>query len=282
MDQNQTYQIIGETLAWLAENYQDQPSLDDVAARAGMSPHHFQRVFSAHVGVSPKKFLAKLAIDRAKESLAREDSVLDASFDAGLSGPGRLHDLFVTHEAMTPGQWKTEAAGMALQYGWHQSPFGDCLIIAADRGVCALGFAGFNHDTIQREATFADLAGPFGEAHIELDQQATAPHAAAAFGRATENLHLVLKGTPFQLKIWEALLRIPPGAVTSYSGLAAHLGQPSAARAVASAVARNPVSWLIPCHRVLRAGGAISGYRWGPNRKRLMLAWEATRQDEAA
>lgn len=273
---------MGETLVWLAENYQDQPSLDEIAAQAGMSPHHFQRVFSAHVGVSPKKFLAKLALDQAKESLARDDSVLEASFDAGLSGPGRLHDLFITHEAMTPGQWKTEAAGMALRYGWHDSPFGDCLIIAAERGVCALGFAGVNPDSVQRDAVFADLAGPFGAARLTPDQAMTAPYAATAFGRPGGNLHLVLKGTPFQLKIWEALLHIPMGAVTSYSGLAAKIGQPNATRAVASAVARNHVSWLIPCHRVLRAGGAISGYRWGPNRKRVMLAWEASRQEAAA
>ncbi|MCZ6764309.1 MAG: methylated-DNA--[protein]-cysteine S-methyltransferase [Alphaproteobacteria bacterium] len=275
MTESSNYSRIGGALAWLADHYQDQPALEDIAARAGLSPHHFQRVFKAHVGVSPKKFLAKLTLDHAKESLARHDSVLDASLDAGLSGPGRLHDLFVTHEAMTPGQWKAAASGMTLFYGWHESPFGDCLIVAAHNGVCAMGFAKFDSGDDDRRAVLTELAAPYGGARLVADIGATAPFAEAAFAGTGDNLHLILKGTPFQLKVWGALLRIPAGQVTSYGDLASHLGMPRATRAVASAVGRNAIAWIIPCHRVLRANGAISGYRWGVRPKRLMLAWEA-------
>lgn len=274
--QSAHHQRIAEVLAWLAEHHQDRPTLDEAAARAGLSPHHFQRVFTAHVGVSPKKFLAKLSLDQAKESLARRNSVLDASFDAGLSGPGRLHDLFVTHEAMTPGQWKTAADGMELRTGWHASPFGDCLIVASPAGICALGFAG---PGTSRDRVFADLTAPYAGARLIDDRAATAPLARAAFAAGRRDLSLVLRGTPFQLKVWDALLRIPSGSVVSYGDLAAGLAMPTATRAVASAVARNAVAWLIPCHRVLRATGAIGGYRWGPAQKRLMLAWEAARAD---
>lgn len=273
---------IGRVLTWLSSHYGDQPTLEQMAQVAGVSPYHFQRKFTRNVGVSPKKFVQFMTLDHAKRSLADEASVLDAAYDAGLSGPGRLHDLFVTHEAMTPGEWKSAGAGLTLAYGWHDSPFGDCLIIAAPRGVCGLAFA----DKPSRDAALADLAGRLGEAQLVADRGATAPYADMAFGRASGDLPVLLRGTPFQLKVWEALLRIPSGAVVSYQQLANSLGMPNGARAVGGACGSNPVSWLIPCHRVLRASGLIGGYRWAPERKRVILAWEAARtgatREEAA
>ncbi len=265
-------QITAKAIAWLTANYRDQPSLADTAAVVGLSPHHFQRIFSRNVGVSPKKYLQHLTLNHLKDRLAASDSILDAAYDAGLSGPGRMHDLFVTHEAMTPGEWKASAAGLDLRYGWHDSPFGDCLIVATPRGVCGLAFRdGARADTL------ANLAKGFADAELRHDQVATAPHAAAIFAGAADSIHLVLRGTPFQLKVWQALLCIPDGALVSYQGLASTLGRPTASRAVAGAVGRNQISWLIPCHRVVRADGSISGYRWNPRIKRAMLAWESAR-----
>jgi AraC family transcriptional regulator of adaptative response/methylated-DNA-[protein]-cysteine methyltransferase len=268
------FALVGRLLTWLAENYRNQPSLEDIAREAGLSPFHLQRLFTRYVGVSPKKYIQYLTLDHAKQALAESSSVLDAAFDAGLSGPGRLHDLFVSHEAMTPGEWKAGGAGLEVRYGWHDSPFGDCLIAATGRGVCGLAFDGAG----DRAETLADLATSFGAADLVEDDAATRAHAEAAFGGG--DLHLVLRGTPFQLKVWEALLRIPPGAVVTYSDLARRIGRPGAARTVAGAVGRNPVSWVVPCHRVIRDGGFISGYRWEPRTKRAILAWEAA-QDEA-
>lgn len=268
---------IARAIEYLATHFEDQPSLDAVAHEIGLSSYHFQRLFTRMVGVSPKKFVQHLTLNRAKESLAGSASVLDAAYDAGLSGPGRLHDLFVAHEAMTPGEWKARGAGLDLIYGWHPSPFGDCLIAATPRGVCGLAFALEDG----REATIADLFTSIGEANSREDPAATRPYAERAFDGGGE-VPVVLRGTPFQLKVWEALLRIPSGAVMSYDGLARAIGRPGAARAVAGAVARNPVSWLVPCHRVLRGTGAITGYRWGPVKKRAMLALEAAGADSAA
>lgn len=271
------YAQISAVLDWLGAHWQEQPSLETVARVAGLGPHHFQRVFTRHVGVSPKKYIQFLTLEHAKASLDASASVLDAAFDVGLSGPGRLHDLFVSHEGLTPGEWKAQAAGLDLRYGWHDSPFGECLIVAASRGVCGLAFRNGS-----RAATLADLARNFAGAALTEDRAATAPLAAHAFGDGA--LHLVLRGTPFQLKVWDALLRIPAGATISYAGLAERLGRPGSARAVAGAVAFNPVSWLIPCHRVLRGDGSITGYRWSPARKRVLLAWEAAQagRDAAA
>ncbi len=274
-----TMRRMQRVLQWLAEHYTEQPSLEDTAAVLGLGPHHFQRQFSRYVGVSPKKYIQYLTLEHAKRSLAASASVLDAAFDAGLSGPGRLHDLFVTHEALTPGEWKTQAAGLDLRYGWHDSPFGDCLIVASRRGVCGLAFG----QRKERARAFENLARSFGGARLTWDTPATAEYAERAFG-GRGAIHLVLRATPFQLKVWQALLHIPMGATTSYTDLAARIGRPTAARAVAGALAANPVSWLIPCHRVLRSDGSISGYRWSPAQKRTLLAWEAaqTRRDAAA
>ena len=272
----QNYRRIEQAIRWLTEHYQDQPPLARVAEEVGLSEFHFQRLFSDWAGVSPKKFLQYLTLSHAKERLAACDSVLDAAYDAGLSGPSRLHDLFVAHEAVTPGEWKAMGEGLTLRYGWHDSPFGDCLIVATERGVCGLGFA----LPEGREATEEDLLACWDQARLVADASATAAHARLAFGEDGGTLRLVLRGTPFQLKVWEALLRIPPGAVVSYERLAAHLGKPGSARAVASAVALNPVSWLVPCHRVIRGTGMITGYRWGPSRKRAMLVWESAMEEK--
>ncbi|MBO6783202.1 MAG: helix-turn-helix domain-containing protein, partial [Alphaproteobacteria bacterium] len=212
------YALVGRLLSWLAANYRAQPGLDDIAREAGMSPYHVQRLFTRYVGVSPKKYVQYLTLDHAKQALHDSRSVLDAAFETGLSGPGRLHDLFVSHEAMTPGEWKNRGAGMEVRYGWHDSPFGDCLIAATSRGVCGLAFDGAG----DRDLTLADLATSLGEADLVEDPAATQPHADTAFGGG--DIHLVLRGTPFQLKVWEALLRIPSGAVLSYSDLARRIG----------------------------------------------------------
>ncbi|MCG8544667.1 MAG: methylated-DNA--[protein]-cysteine S-methyltransferase [Alphaproteobacteria bacterium] len=274
----QNFARIEHAIHWLTENYQDQPSLASAAEEVGLSEFHFQRLFSQWAGVSPKKFLQYLTLSHAKQRLAESDSVLDAAYDAGLSGPSRLHDLFVTHEGVSPGEWKAMGEGLTLRYGWHDSPFGDCLVVATDRGVCGLGFA-LGSD---RVATEQDLLSRWDQAALVEDMAATAPLAALAFGEGEGPLHLVLRGTPFQLKVWEALMHIPPGGVISYERLATHIGKPGAARAVAGAVALNPVSWIVPCHRVIRGTGAITGYRWGPSRKRMMLGWEAAAGDRAS
>jgi len=267
------FALVARLLAWLALNYRTQPSLERIAQEAGLSSFHVQRLFTRYVGVSPKKYIQYLTLDHAKQALDASQSVLDAAFETGLSGPGRLHDLFVTHEALSPGEWKRAGAGVEVSYGWHPSPFGECLIAATDRGVCGLAFNGIE----DRAATLADLATSFGQARLVEAPEQTRSYADAAFGHV--DLHLVLRGTPFQLKVWEALMRIPLGTVVTYADLAARIGAPDSARAVAGAVARNPVSWLIPCHRVIRKGGTISGYRWAPDTKRVILAWEAAQNE---
>ena len=276
LDDDYGFALVGRLLTWLSENYRDQPNLEQIASQAGLSAFHLQRLFTRYVGVSPKKYVQYLTLEHAKRALGESRSVLDVAFETGLSGAGRLHDLFVTHEAVTPGDWKRRGEGLELRYGWHDSPFGECLIVAAPRGVCGLAFNG----TGDRTEALEDLRGSLDAATLVEDPDATRAHAAAAFGDG--QVHLVLRGTPFQLKVWEALMQIPEGAVLTYSDLASRIGAPGSARAVAGAVARNPVSWLIPCHRVIRNGGTISGYRWSPDKKRLILAWEAARSEGAA
>lgn len=259
-----------------AEPGEDLP-LADLARRAGLSPFHFQRVFRRWAGVSPKRFQQYLALNRAKESLARDANVLDASFDAGLSGPSRLHDLFVALEAMSPGEYAAAAEGLVLRYGFHPTPFGEGLFMATDRGLCGLGFV--TPDTMTRDETLADLAANWPRATLRADAGATAPYVDRIFlpQAGAAPLPLLVKGTNLQVRVWEALLRIPPGETATYGAIAAQIGQPRAARAVGNAVGHNAVSWLIPCHRVIRGTGIIGHYRWGSDRKRAMLAWEAAR-----
>lgn len=277
----QTYKAVGKALAWLVEHREEQPDLTGLASAMGVSPHHLQRLFTRWVGISPKKFLQFLTLDAAKKRLVHSVSVLDATLDAGLSGPGRLHDLFVTFEAMTPGEYKARGKGLEIHYGVHDTPFGDCLIAETDRGVCGIGFV----DVVGLRAGLDDFRGRWPAANFTKDTARTAITAARIFPAEQSStqgdgspLRLLVRGTPFQIKVWEALLAIPPGCLTTYSALAKSIGKhPGAARAVGQAVGANPISWLIPCHRVIRESGALSGYHWGLPRKLGMMGWEAAK-----
>ena len=267
------YGLIAEAIRYLDSERESQPSLAEVAEHLGVSPSHFQRTFSRWVGVSPKRYVQYLTLGHAKQRLAERGTVLDAALDSGLSSPGRLHDLFVTWEAMTPGEYARRGDGLAIRYGRFDSQFGEVLALATDRGLCGLAFTaelGWN-------AAFDDMRSRWPLAEFRPDPEGAAPWVRAAFDGGEP--HLVLTGTPFQVKVWEALLAIPSGALSTYAEIAARAGAPGAARATGAAVGRNPVSWLIPCHRVVRGSGALGGYRWGLGAKRAMLAWEAARSD---
>jgi AraC family transcriptional regulator of adaptative response/methylated-DNA-[protein]-cysteine methyltransferase len=266
------HDLMIEALRLIEDAREDHPSLDALAARMGLSPAHFQRLFSRWVGVSPKRYLQSLDLAHAKRLLADRHSLLDAALDTGLSGPGRLHDLFVTWEAMTPAEWARGGAGLTIRHGWFDTPFGEALAMGADRGLCGLAFAA---DT-GREAAYADMAARWPEARHIHDPAPLRDYVDAAFG-VDGKARLLLIGAPFQIKVWEALLRVPMGAVTTYSDIARVVGTPNAQRAVGTAVGRNPISWLIPCHRALRMSGALGGYHWGLPVKRAMLAWESAR-----
>ena len=275
---NGDYRRIADALSYVVANFEDQPSLDDIAAHVGLSPFHFQRLFTRWVGLSPKKFLQALSLEEAKRRLEEHGSVLDAAFDAGLSGPGRLHDLFVAHEALTPGEYKALGKGLEIRYGFHEGPFGQTLVMQADRGLCGLAFV----DERGEQGCFEDMAARFSLATLIPDPAATAPTMARIFVNPGETvpsdaapLRLLLKGTAFQIKVWRALLAIPPGTLTTYGTIAGALGMKgAAARAVGTAVGANPISWLIPCHRVIRNSGMLGGYRWGLPRKLAMMGWE--------
>jgi AraC family transcriptional regulator of adaptative response/methylated-DNA-[protein]-cysteine methyltransferase len=268
--------VIARAIEAIAARAPEQVPLETLADAAGMSPAHFQRVFSRWAGVSPKRFGQYLALDHAKRLLAERRTVLDAAWGAGLSGPGRLHDLFVTWEAMSPGEYARGGAGLAIAWGDVPTPFGPAIAMATARGLCGLGFTG----ATGREGAIADLMGRWPSAAYREDPEAVAPLVEAAFAGRRPPLHLI--GGPFQLKVWEALLQISAGSVTTYADLAAAVGHPRAARAVGTAVGRNPVSWLVPCHRVLRGGGALGGYHWGLGVKRALLAWESAQADATA
>ncbi len=273
------YARMEAAIAFLEAKFLDHPDLAAVAAVANLSPHHFQRLFRRWSGISPKRFAQFLTLNYAKERLAASESVLDAAYDAGLSGPGRLHDLFVTYEAMTPGEYKRRGAGVVVTYGVHPSPFGPCFVGETERGICALGFV--PPGATGTDATRANFAARWPDAAFVEDRRRTAATVARIFDAPSgDPLRLSLRGTNFQLKVWEGLLRIPPGAVVSYDALARTLGLDRGARAVGGAVAANPVSYLIPCHRVIRKSGRFSNYEWGPARKRVMLGWEAARFGE--
>ncbi len=271
------YDRIAQAIRYLDANHTQQPSLDELAAHLHVSPYHLQRVFKRWAGISPKRFLQFITVEHAKHLLADSHSVLDATYAAGLSSPGRLHDLFVAVEAVTPGEFKAQGAGLTLAYGRHRTPFGACLLAVSERGVTDLAF--LNGDG--GEAALAELRTRWPAATLVRDEQATAPYAERIFAGdpmdEARPLPLLLKGTNFQLKVWQALLHIPAGHVCSYADVAAHLGQPRAAQAVGQAVGANPVAFLIPCHRVIRQTGVISDYRWGAARKKAILGWEMAR-----
>ena len=251
-------------------------SLEDLAARIGMSPAHVQRVFSKWAGVSPKRYQQYLALDHARRLLRDRFTTLATADAVGLSGSGRLHDLFLTWEAMSPGDYASGGAGLTIRWGWVDSPFGPALIMATGRGICGIGFAA----ECGAEPTLADLRSRWPMATYVEDPMSLRSEAEAAFGGAgAARLHLI--GAPFQIKVWEALLAIPSGHVTTYSEIATAIGSPRAVRAVGTAVGRNPVSWLIPCHRALRKSGGLGGYHWGLPVKRAMLAWESAEAEAA-
>ncbi|MDO8883558.1 MAG: bifunctional helix-turn-helix domain-containing protein/methylated-DNA--[protein]-cysteine S-methyltransferase [Pseudotabrizicola sp.] len=255
-------------------------TLDALAARMGMSAAHFQRVFSAWVGISPKRYQQYLALDHAKTLLATRHTTLAAADGAGLSGSGRLHDLFLTWEAMTPGNFARAGEGLTIRHGWFDSPFGRAIVTGTDRGICGIGFAAEMGD----EAALDDLLRRWPKAQFTHDPEMLRPWVLQAFGaRSGQNADtpLFLIGAPFQIKVWEALLRIPSGHVTTYSDIACVIGHPKAVRAVGTAVGRNPISLLIPCHRALRKSGALGGYHWGLPVKRAILAHESARTDAA-
>jgi AraC family transcriptional regulator of adaptative response/methylated-DNA-[protein]-cysteine methyltransferase len=272
------YQHIEHAIDYLQRHVDRQPGMDELATELGMSRHHFQRLFRRWAGVSPKRFLECLSVDHARCLLAAQYSVMDAAHRLGMSGPARLHDQFVAIEAMTPGEYKGGGEGLTIGYGIHDSPFGDMLIAQTARGICWLSFPPNDFETPDLEP----LQHAWPRATLVADPDATAATAARVFAHARGGktpLALAVHGTNFQVNVWKALLRIPPGALVSYSGLARDLGSPRATRAVATAVARNPVAWLIPCHRVIRATGVIGEYHWGASRKRLMLAREAAQKN---
>ncbi len=269
------YDRIEKAVRYVQQHQNDQPHIDALANHVGLSPFHFVRLFKRWAGITPKRFLQLLTIEYAKERLAESHSVLETAFDSGLSGPGRLHDLFVTVDAVTPGEFKRRGDGLVIQYGLHETPFGNCFIGVTDRGICALFFVGQG----EMDAAIAELALAWPEATLAEDATATQPFAEAmisvASGHAVRPIPLLVRGTNFQIKVWQALLQVPPGQLIAYEDVAALIGQPTATRAVASAVARNRIGYLIPCHRVLRKSGAIGGYRWGPARNAAIVAWEA-------
>jgi AraC family transcriptional regulator of adaptative response/methylated-DNA-[protein]-cysteine methyltransferase len=251
-------------------------TLDGLAARMRMSPAHFQRVFSSWVGVSPKRYQQYLTLDHAKALLTDRFTVLDTTLATGLSAPSRLHDLFLTWEAMSPGDYARAGEGLTIFWGWFDSPFGPALVMGTDRGLCGIGFAA----ETGAEAVFADLTLRWPRATFVEDTGRLRPWVTQAFG-GDGRTPLYLIGAPFQIKVWEALLAIPSGHVTTYSEIAGAIGAPQAVRAVGTAVGRNPISWLIPCHRALRKSGGLGGYHWGLPVKRALLAWEAARCDAA-
>jgi AraC family transcriptional regulator of adaptative response/methylated-DNA-[protein]-cysteine methyltransferase len=268
---------MARAIRFLSENYLDQPSLDEAAAAVGLSPFHFQRLFTRYVGVSPKSFVGHLTLDRAKQELADGASVLDAALEAGLSGPSRLHDLTLKIEAMTPGDYARGGEGLIIDHGFHDSPFGRVLVMATEKGVCGLAFGDEGCDA----ATMADMRKRWPNAHYRENAARTGRIAAQIFEHGGGALPLHLMGTPWQIKVWQALLAIPSGRISTYRDVARAAGNAKASRAVGAAVGRNPISWLIPCHRVLASDGAITGYHWGTTRKRAMLALEAARYDAA-
>jgi AraC family transcriptional regulator of adaptative response/methylated-DNA-[protein]-cysteine methyltransferase len=263
------YHRIDKALEWLAAHWREHPSLEDAAEAVGLSPHHFQRVFTRWAGVSPKTFVQAIAHAEARKALEDGATVLDAAYDAGLSGPSRLHDLFLAHEAATPGEARRRGAGVALSFGYAPSPFGRALLVSTPRGLCGLGFVDLDGD----EAALADMRRRWPAADWARDDEAAQALSAKVFGG--EQVPLVLMGPPFHVQVWKALLRIPAGRTLSYGEVAALAGNPGAYRATGAAIGANPISWIIPCHRALARDGRLTGYHWGLARKAAMLGAEA-------
>ncbi len=273
------YTRIAQAIAYIQANFQTQPSLDEVAAAVHLSPFHFQRLFSDWAGTSPKKFLQSISVEHAKKLLSEQTSVQDAALETGLSGSGRLHDLFVTIEGMTPGEYKNGGINLTIHYSYAQTPFGEVIIAATQKGVCHIAF---EDDPTQALATLQSKFPHARYVHGVDPLQQSALRIFQQDWHALDQVKLHLKGTDFQLKVWQTLLTIPPGRLSSYGRIAEQLGSPAASRAVGTAIGDNPVAYLIPCHRVIRATGALGGYHWSPLRKSAMIGWEAAQVDQAA
>lgn len=273
------YHRVESIIHWLDEHHEDQPTLREVAASAGISEFNLQRLFSRWAGISPKRFLQFLTLEHNKTLLRSSHSILSAGEASGLSSVSRVHDLFVNCHAATPGEYRRGGAGLEIRYGFHDTPFGECLVGANDRGLCNLLFVAG-----ERQATLADLTRQWPAAALNRDQRATRGFVDRVFARTWSEgdpLYVNLKGTGLQIQVWQALLRIPEGQLVSYEDLARASGAPRAVRAVANAVARNPIHYLIPCHRVIRKTGAFGGYHGGAERKKALIAWESGRTLQA-
>jgi AraC family transcriptional regulator, regulatory protein of adaptative response / methylated-DNA-[protein]-cysteine methyltransferase len=269
------YDVVRRAIAHIRGNWRSQPEIEAIAEAAGVSATDLHHLFRRWCGLTPKAFLQALTLDSARELLRGSASVLDTAYEVGLSGPGRLHDLFVTHEAMSPGEWKARGEGLTVSYGFHPSPFGLALVMTTPRGLAGLAFA----DPGGERAALDDMRSRWPKARYVEDIAATAPTARRIFEterwRPDQPLRVVLIGTDFEVRVWEHLLTIPMGKLTTYSDLAKHAGNPKAARAVGAAVGKNPISFVVPCHRVVGKCGDVTGYHWGITRKRAMLGWEA-------
>jgi AraC family transcriptional regulator, regulatory protein of adaptative response / methylated-DNA-[protein]-cysteine methyltransferase len=284
-DGSRDYLLIHRAIAFLTRTWTEQPSLEALARHLALSPAHCQKLFKRWCGLSPKEFVQAITLDHARALLDGSASVLDAAHEVGLSGGSRLHDLFVSHEAMTPGDYKRRGEGLGMAYGFHPSPFGEALLIATDRGVAGLAF--INEDAGQsRKEALADMMRRWPKARFTAAPDRTEPFARHIFNAAAwcrdQPVRLVMIGTDFEVRVWETLLKIPMGRAVSYTDIARHIGAPTASRAVGSAVGRNPISFVVPCHRVLRGDGSLGGYHWGLTRKRALIGWETGRTAAAA
>ena len=272
---SEDYHRIARAIAFMRQNHLDQPDLAAVAQHISLSEYHFQRMFTQWAGISPKRFLQYLTVEYAKSKIAETKSLLDLTSDIGLSSPGRLHDLFVNLEAMSPGEFKTGGSGLQIVCGIHDTPFGKALIATTSRGICNLRFL----DGTDEQTAAQMLRNVWLNAEVICDRETTQPVCDTIFDRATlsrKPIALLVKGTNFQVQVWRALLRIPFAGITTYQTIAETIGNPTAARAVGNAVGNDPIAYLIPCHRVIRASGELGGYRWGLERKTVILSWEAS------
>jgi AraC family transcriptional regulator, regulatory protein of adaptative response / methylated-DNA-[protein]-cysteine methyltransferase len=271
------YAIVQRAIAYITQHWREQPEVEAIAGAVGVTDTELHHLFRRWAGLTPKAFLQALTLDHARKLLRDSASVLDASYEVGLSGPGRLHDLFVTHEAMSPGEWKSGGEGLTMRYGFHPSPFGLALVMATDRGLAGLAFG----DAGEQKKAMTDMTSRWPKATYVEDRESTGAIAQRIFDpkqwRAERPLRVILIGTDFQVRIWETLLAIPMGRAVTYSDIATKIRNPAARRAVGVAVGRNPISFVVPCHRVVGKSGELTGYHWGITRKRAMLGWEAGR-----
>jgi len=276
-DGEDDYAVVRRAVAFISEHWRSQPDVEAIAHACGVTPDELHHLFRRWAGLTPKEFVAAITLDHARKLLRDRASVLDAAYAVGLSGPGRLHDLFVTHEAMSPGEWKAGGAGLTLAYGFHPSPFGEALLVATERGLAGLAFA----DPDEKARALDDMRQRWPRAQFREDTARAAGLARRIFDpklwKQDRPLRVVMIGTDFEVRVWETLLKIPMGRVTTYSDIATKIHTPKGARAVGAAVGKNPIAFVVPCHRVIGKGGDLTGYHWGLTRKRAMLGWEAGR-----